>query len=148
MSRVSKTQYYLDIAEAVSKRSTCLRRQYGAIIVKYDEIISTGYNGAPRGEENCVDCDFCLRETLEIPRGERYEICKSVHAEQNAIISASRSEMLGATMYLVGLERDGTYSDSVPCTICRRLLVNAGIAKVVGYINKEVSYIDLAKRED
>ena len=101
--RISKTNYYLDIAETVSERCTCLRRRYGAIIVKNDSIVSTGYNGAPRGRENCSDMGFCLRERMNIPHGERYELCRSIHAEQNAVISASREEMDGDDVY--GLHR-------------------------------------------
>ena len=102
MERISKENYYLDIAETVLERATCLRRIYGAIIVKNDEIISTGYNGAPRGRANCVDMGYCSREAMNVPRGERYELCRSVHAEANAIISASRRDMVGGTIYLVG----------------------------------------------
>ena len=98
MERVSKHNYYLDIAQTVSERSTCLRKRYGAIIVKDDSIVSTGYNGAPRGRINCCDIGSCTRETLGIPRGERYEMCRSLHSEMNAIISASREEMIGATL--------------------------------------------------
>ena len=129
MERVSKRNYYLDIAQTVLERATCLRRVYGAIIVKNDEIISTGYNGAPRGRKNCVDLGYCTREQLKVPRGERYELCRSVHAEQNAIINASRSEMLGATLYLVGLEnRTGGYVEAAaPCSLCKRMIINAGI---------------------
>ena len=90
MERVSKINYYLDIAETVSERSTCLRKRYGAIIVKNDVIVSTGYNGAPRGRKNCSDIGSCMRDTLNIPRGERYELCRSIHAEANAIIAAAR----------------------------------------------------------
>ena len=133
MERRDKTNYYLDIAETVSRRSTCLRRIYGAVIVKNDEIISTGYVGAPRGRKNCSDLNYCLREKMEIPRGERYELCRSVHAEANAIISASREKMLGATLYLVGFEMpDGTYiANSNSCAMCKRLIINAGIGQVV-----------------
>ena len=110
MDRIDKINYYLDIAETVTKRSTCIRRNFGAIIVKNDEIISTGYNGAPRGRKNCCDLKSCLREELQVPRGERYELCRSVHAEQNAIISASRKDMLNGTLYLVGINyNDNTY---------------------------------------
>ena len=105
MERISKENYYLDIAETVLERATCLRRVYGAIIVKNDEIISTGYNGAPRGRRNCVDMGFCTREAMQVPRGQRYELCRSVHAEANAIISASRRDMVGSTLYLVGRDR-------------------------------------------
>lgn len=130
--RTSKDNYYLGIADSVLARSTCLRRKYGAIIVKADEIISTGYNGAPRGRENCSDLGFCTREHLNIPSGERYELCRSVHAEQNAIISCSRRDMLGSTIYLVG--RDAKTNEiitAVPCTLCRRFILNAGIEKIV-----------------
>lgn len=133
MGRISKENYYLDIAETVLERATCLRRVYGAIIVKNDEIISTGYNGAPRGRKNCVDMGFCTREAMQVPRGERYELCRSVHAEANAIISASRRDMVGSTLYLVG--RDGRtgalLSDATSCAMCRRQVINAGISKVV-----------------
>ena len=131
--RTGKDDYYLDIAGAVADRSTCLRRKYGAIIVRNDEIISTGYNGAPRGRRNCIDLGHCTREQLQIPSGERYELCRSVHAEANAIISASRRDMLDATMYLAG--RDAKTGeplhDTTSCAMCRRLIINAGIAKVV-----------------
>ena len=127
--RPTKTEYYLGIAEAVAKRSTCLRRQYGAVIVKDDEIISTGYNGAPRGEINCCDCGICERARQNVPHGERYELCRSVHAEANAIISARRADMMGATLYLVGLE-DGKRIDAQPCDMCRRLINNAGLTVI------------------
>ena len=133
MGRISKENYYLDIAETVLERATCLRRVYGAIIVKNDEIISTGYNGAPRGRKNCVDMGFCTREAMQVPRGQRYELCRSVHAEANAIISASRRDMVGSTLYLVG--RDGRtgqlLGDATSCAMCRRQVINAGISKVV-----------------
>jgi Deoxycytidylate deaminase len=133
MERRDKTNYYLDIAETVAARGTCLRRNFGAIIVKNDQIISTGYVGAPRGRQNCCDLGYCTRAQLQIPRGERYEMCRSVHAEANAIISASRSEMLGATLYLVGKEYEtGEYVENAnPCAMCKRLIINAGIAAVV-----------------
>lgn len=133
MERIDKTNYYLDIAETVLKRSTCIRRAFGAIIVKNDEIISTGFNGAPRGRKNCCDLKYCLREKLNIPRGERYEMCRSVHAEQNCIISASRKDLLGSTLYLVGREVDnGDYvSNSNPCSLCKRMIINAGIKNIV-----------------
>ena len=102
MQRIDKQNYYLDIAESVLERGTCLRRNYGAIIVKNDEIVATGYTGAPRGRKNCDDMGFCMREHLQIPSGQRYELCRSVHAEANAIISAQRSDMIGATLYLAG----------------------------------------------
>ncbi len=132
MNRTSKDDYYLGIADSVLQRSTCLRRKYGAIIVKADEIISTGYNGAPRGRTNCCDLGYCTREQLNIPSGERYELCRSVHAEQNAIISCSRRDMLGAVLYLVGRDaKTGEIISAVSCTLCRRFILNAGIEKVI-----------------
>ena len=133
MDRISKENYYLDIAETVLERATCLRRIYGAIIVKNDEIISTGYNGAPRGRANCVDMGYCSREAMKVPRGERYELCRSVHAEANAIISASRRDMVGGTIYLVGRDaRTGELlADATSCLMCRRMVINAGLEKVV-----------------
>ena len=132
-SRKSKENYYLDIADAVQERSTCMRRKYGAIIVRSDEIISTGYNGAPRGRKNCSDLGYCAREAMQIPSGERYELCRSVHAEANAIISASRRDMIGATLYLVGRDaKNGELlHDTTSCAMCRRQIINSGIVKVV-----------------
>lgn len=144
MERVSKDLYYLGIAEQVAQRSTCLRRRYGAVIVNNDEIVSTGYNGAPRGEVNCIDCGYCEREANNIPKGERYERCRSVHGEMNAIISAARREMVGGTIYIVGIEaKDGSYANPAPCLICRRLIVNAGITRCVGMVNGEAEDISL-----
>jgi len=133
VKRIDKENYYLDIAETVLERSTCLRRMYGAIIVKNDEIVSSGYNGAPRGRANCVDLGFCVRERMNIPSGERYELCRSVHAEANAIISASRKECTKGTLYLVG--KDAATGELIPdatsCSMCRRFIINAGLSKVV-----------------
>lgn len=133
MERLDKHNYYLNIAEAVANRSTCIRKKWGAVIVKNDEIIATGYNGAPRGRVNCVDEGKCIRNTLGIPRGERYELCRSVHAEANAIISASRQEMLNSSLYLVGHEVDNNdyVKNSCSCSMCKRLIINAGISNVV-----------------
>ena len=121
--RVDKVNYYLDIAETVLERGTCIRRNFGAIIVNNDEIISSGYVGAPRGRKNCCDIGYCTREKLKIPRGERYEMCRSVHAEQNAIISASRRDLIGSTLYLVGVDANtGEYvENAAPCMLCKRL---------------------------
>ncbi len=132
-ARRDKRNYYLDIAQTVAERGTCLRRNYGAIIVKNDEIISTGYVGAPRGRKNCSDLGKCIRQELKIPRGERYEMCRSVHAEQNAIISAARADTIDATMYLVGIERDTKQivANSCCCSMCKRVVINAGIKEVV-----------------
>ena len=131
--RKDKINYYLDIAASVSERSTCLRRHYGCVIVKNDEIISTGYNGAPRGRKNCDDLGFCYREQMDIPRGERYELCRSVHAEQNAIISASRNELIDADIYMVGINaKTGEIEPkSTSCMMCKRVVINSGIKRVI-----------------
>ncbi len=132
MIRPGKEDYYLNIAKDVSTRATCLRRRFGAVIVKNDEIISTGYCGAPRGAPNCCDIGICERQRLNIPSGERYELCRSVHAEANAIISPSRDRLIGSTLYLYGENvDDGSMAVSRPCQMCRRLIINAGIEKVV-----------------
>lgn len=138
-ARTSKENYYLDLADTVSERSTCLRRKYGAIIVRNDEIISTGYNGAPRGRKNCSDLGHCTREELKIPSGQRYELCRSVHAEANAIISAARRDTMDATLYLAG--RDAKTGellhDTTSCAMCRRMIINAGIVKVVARVGEK-----------
>ncbi len=133
MNRPDKINYYLDIAETVSKRSTCLRKHYGAIIVKNDVIISTGYNGAPRGRKNCSDINYCMRDALNIPRGERYEMCRSVHAEANAIIAADRDKMLGSTLYMACRDpkTDTLVGGTCSCMMCKRLVLNAGIKEVI-----------------
>jgi len=132
VERRDKINYYLDLAEVVSMRSTCLRRHYGAVIVKNDEVVATGYTGAPRGRKNCSDLGFCMRQKLNVPRGERYELCRSVHAEQNAIISASRDVLIGSSIYIVGIEADdGSYVENAnSCAMCKRVIINAGIDKV------------------
>jgi len=125
-------EYFLNIAQEVGKRSTCLRRHYGAIIVKDKIIVSTGYNGAPRGEANCIDTGLCERERLHVPKGERYELCVAVHGEQNAIINADPLRMKGATIYIVGVNvADGSYASGAPCLMCRRMIKNAQIDKVI-----------------
>lgn len=130
-NRPSKIEYYLDIAKAAAARGTCLRRKFGAVIVKNDEIISTGYVGAPRGRINCTDRGKCFRQDNNIPSGQRYELCRSVHAEMNAIISASRRDMDGGVMYLVGIENDGSYTEADCCSMCKRAIINAGIKYVI-----------------
>ena len=147
-NRTDKINYYLDIAASVLERSTCLRRKYGAIIVRNDEIISTGYNGAPRGRHNCSDLGHCTREMLSIPSGERYELCRSVHAEANAIISASRRDMLGGTLYLVGRDAKTNefLTDTTPCSMCRRQIINAGIEKVICRIGSD-GYVEVPVQE-
>lgn len=133
MERISKENYYLDIAQTVAERSTCLRKKYGAIIVKNDVIVSTGYVGAPRGRKNCSDICRCTRDEMNIPRGERYEMCRSVHAEMNAIINASREQMLGAVMYLscMDAKTGELISGTCCCMMCKRLVLNAGIERVI-----------------
>lgn len=128
-TRPTKDNYYLGIAKAVSKRSTCLKRQYGAVIVNNDEIIATGYNGNPRGGKNCIDYGFCSRMNEPHNSGD-YSDCYSVHAEQNAMLSAARKDMIGATLYLYG-EENGKKIDATPCPICQRMIINAGIKNVV-----------------
>ena len=139
MERVSKENYYLDIAQTVAERSTCLRRCYGAIIVKDDTIESTGYNGAPRGRKNCSDLGYCMREKLQIPRGERYEMCRSLHSEANAIIAAARERMLGATLYMCCIDpvSHEVVGGTCSCAMCKRMIINAGIETVVVREDKE-----------
>jgi dCMP deaminase len=148
MERKDKENYYLDIAETVLERGTCLRRNFGAIIVKYDRIISTGYTGAPRGRKNCIDINKCIRQELGIKRGERYELCRSVHAEQNCIINAAREDMLGGTLYLVG--KDAQTGELVPdassCAMCKRLIINAGIDRVI-IRNTPTEYTEVLVRD-
>ncbi|MBN1294417.1 MAG: dCMP deaminase family protein [Candidatus Latescibacteria bacterium] len=131
-NRPDKDHYYLNIAREVARRSTCLRRWFGAVIVKNDQIISTGYAGAARGAKNCSDLGYCPRQQAGIPHGERYELCRSVHAEMNAIIHAARTDMIDSTLYLVGLEADTQeiVKGGKPCKICTRLIINAGIKTV------------------
>lgn len=133
VNRPDKIFYYLDIARAVSVRSTCINKHWGAVIVKDDEIISTGYNGAPRGIVNCCDTGECFRIKNNIPRGTHYELCSAIHSEANAIISASRRDMLHGTMYIYGWDvvnsRIVTNPDS--CMMCKRMIINAGIDEVV-----------------
>lgn len=141
MKRMSKEKYYLGIAEAVSKRSTCLKKHYGCVIVKNDEIIATGYNGSPRGSHNCCDVGKCLRyeEGNHHANDGDYNTCQSVHAEQNAIISASRKDMIGSRLYLYGEEYDDwefmagwkRIENPTPCPICMRMIKNAGIREVI-----------------
>ncbi len=131
--RPEKDLYYLNIAKEIAMRSTCLRRKFGAVIVNRDQIVSTGYCGAPRGTLNCSDIKKCLREELDIPHGANYELCRAVHAEQNAIIHASRLDMIGSTLYLAGIDvkTNRIAKDSEPCRICKRLIINSGIEKVI-----------------
>lgn len=139
MDRIDKINYYLNIAETVAQRGTCLRNNYGSVIVKNDEIISTGYTGAPRGRKNCIDLGYCKRQQNNAPSGAGYELCRSVHSEQNAIISSNRKDMLGAILYLVGVnKRTGEYvTNTKPCTLCKRMIINAGIQTIIMRDDKE-----------
>lgn len=135
-NRISKDEYYMNIAREAVARSTCFRARHGAVIVKDDQIISTGYVGAPRKTKDCFERGNCLRRELGIPSGQRYELCRSVHSEQNAIINASRSgiSLLGAKMYLYSVKLDEEKEvpiDAYPCFICKKMIVNAGIAELV-----------------
>jgi len=148
MARRDKENYYLDIAETVLERSTCGRRMYGAIIVLNDEIVATGYNGAPRGRKNCDEMGGCIRDKMNIPSGERYELCRSVHAEANAIISAARRDMIGATLYLVGrnAKTGELLADTMSCSMCKRLIINAGITRVLNRVGKD-EYVTVPVRD-
>ena len=131
--RSDKNLYYLNIADAVSMRSTCLHSRYGAVIVKNDEIISTGYNGAPRGLPNCINLGFCTRRKIieNVPSQQRFDICRSVHAEANAIISASRKNILDSSLYVYGYNIiENKRKSGMPCDICKKLIINSGISKV------------------
>ena len=144
MSRISKDEYYISIADAVLKRSTCIRRNYGVVLVKNDEIVATGYNGSARGECNCCDTGYCEREKQGVAKGERYELCVALHAEDNAITSAGRDKAFGSTLYIVGRENSsGEYSNPCPCMMCRRKIINAGIKRVVGMFNGEIKDIPI-----
>jgi dCMP deaminase len=131
--RKSKDEYYLGIAKEVPTRGTCLRRIIGAIIVKDDQIISTGYVGAPRETKDCPTHGFCMRDKMNIPRGQRYELCRSVHAEQNAIINAGRAgvSFLGGDIYIWGSDPDGRLIDAFPCFICKKMIINAGLNRII-----------------
>ena len=145
-NRPDWTEYFLDIAKAVGRRATCLRRRYGAIIVKDRIIISTGYNGAPRGEANCIDTGICERERLHVPKGQNYELCVAVHAEQNAIINADPIRMQGASIYIVGFNADGTLASGKPFLLCRRMICNAQIGKVI-YLETDGSVVECSPEE-
>lgn len=141
-----KINMYLKLALSVADNATCIRRKYGAIIVKEDQIISTGYNGAPRGVTNCNDVNKCMREEKNIQPGCNYELCMSVHAEQNAIISANRIDMVGSTLFLAGTDSGGNAIDSRPCLLCTKMIINAGIHSVI-CLNKDGSHKILYKND-
>ena len=130
--RIDKFNYYLNIAEVVASRSSCIRRHYGAVLVKDDRIVSTGYNGSPRGYLNCCDIGECNRNINNCAKGEGYSLCSAVHAEQNALLNVSRNDTIGSTIYIVGIEHNtNEYADPHPCHICKRFIQNAGVHKVV-----------------
>ncbi|KUO51266.1 MAG: cytidine deaminase [Desulfitibacter sp. BRH_c19] len=131
IKRPTWDEYFIEIAQVVAKRSTCLRRFYGAVIVKDKILISTGFNGSARGEANCVDVGQCVRDKLKVPKGERYELCVAVHAEQNAIINGDPVKMKDSTIYIAGFNFDGTDASGEPCLMCRRMITNAMIKRVV-----------------
>lgn len=132
LKRPNWDEYWLDVAYDIAKRGTCLRRVYGAVIVKDNVIISTGYCGAPRGQQNCTDIGVCERQRLNVPSGERYELCRSVHAEQNAIINANPDRLLGATIYVAGIDvNTEQLAEAHPCMMCARMIINAQIAEVI-----------------
>jgi len=132
-TRPPKEEYYLGIAKEIGKRATCFRNKGGAIIVKDDVILATGYIGAPRKTKDCLERGECLRDKLKIPHGRNYEICRSVHSEQNAIINAARSgvSVLGGDMYIYATDRKGKPVDSFPCFICKKMIINAGLNRVI-----------------
>lgn len=139
-NRIDKINYYLDIAETVASRATCLRKKYGSVIVNHDQIISTGYCGAPRGRVNCCDLGYCMKKKIfPNKRHSGYDACRAVHSEQNAIISASREEMIGSTLYLVGYRtQERVYEKgAAPCLLCRKMIINAGIKEVIVRVNKK-----------
>ena len=133
IKRLSKIEYYLNIAKEIAQRSTCLRAKIGAIILKDDTIIATGYVGAPRKTKDCLERNLCLRDKLNIPHGQRYELCRSVHAEMNAIINAARAgvSLLGGDMYIWGEDKEGKTINAFPCFICKKMIINAGLNKVI-----------------
>jgi dCMP deaminase len=142
--RPPKDEYYLEIAKTIALRSPCSLRKYGAIIVKNDAIVSTGYNGSARGVINCLDVG-CIKEILNLPKGRGYEDCPAVHAEENAVVNAARNgtSVLGGTLYIAGVDKEGKLTEAMPCLRCRRILINAGIERVV--IRKEdggIKYIN------
>lgn len=130
-SRPGWDEYFIGIARGVAARATCLRRRYGAVITKHNTIVSTGYNGAPRGMKDCLEVGSCTRKELQIPHGQRYELCHSVHAEANAIIRASAEELDGAVIYICGFDSEQAECHSEPCMMCKRMILNARIARVV-----------------
>lgn len=142
--RPSWEEYYLNVAEDLAARSTCLRRKYGAVIVKDNRITSTGYNGSARGEANCSDAGKCARQELNVPAGERYELCMAVHAEMNAVINGNPIDTKGATIYIAGVDSSGAAACGKPCLMCERVIRNAQLARVIYRdSDKSVKYIEV-----
>lgn len=130
--RISKTDTYLNVAEVFAYRSTCLKRKYGAVIVKNDVVLSTGYNGSPRGYDNCCDIGSCPRIRKNLHQGQGYDICRAIHAEQNALLNCSREQTLGADLYLAGVNPgDNSVHEAKPCPLCARMIIQAGIRNVI-----------------
>ena len=149
--RPSWDEHWLEMAKTVSKRGTCIRRNFGAVIVKDNIHKSDGYCGAPRGTPNCSDLEKCLREELKIPSGQRYEMCRSVHAEMNAVINAAREgvSIAGGILYLYGEDaKDGSIVDAELCRLCKRVIINVGIQKVVARKKEGIAYYDVKKWVD
>ena len=147
MKRPTKDRYYLDLAKTIGLRSTCYRSKLGAIIIRDDQIVATGYVGAPRKTKDCLERGNCLRDKMEISHGERYEMCRSVHAEQNAIINAARAgvSILGGDMYISGTDGKDNSINTFPCYICKRMIINAGLNRVICLTNKNKIKIFLVK---
>lgn len=147
--RISKVNTYLNVAETFAYRSTCIKRKYGAVVVKDDTVISTGYNGSPRGYDNCCDLGKCPRIELDMHQGEGYGICRAIHAEQNVLLNCSREQTIGADLYLAGVNPvDNTVHKAKPCPLCARLIIQAGIANVILRIGeKEDEYLQIPAKE-
>ncbi|RDU22591.1 deoxycytidylate deaminase [Anaerosacchariphilus polymeriproducens] len=147
--RISKVNTYLNVAETFAYRSTCIKRKYGAVIVKDDTVISTGYNGSPRGLDNCCDIGRCPRIELDMHQGEGYGMCRAIHAEQNALLNCSREQMVGADLYLAGVNpSDNTVHNAKPCPLCARLIIQAGIENVIMRIGeKEDEYLVIPAKD-
>lgn len=131
--RPPKDQYYLNIAKEIAQRSTCLRAKFGAVIVRDDQIVATGYTGAPRKTKDCFERGICLRDKLQIPHGQRYELCRSVHAEMNCIINSARAgvSILNGDMFIYGSDLNGNPVDTFPCLLCKKMIINAGLNRVI-----------------
>jgi len=149
--RPSWDEYWLKVAKVISERGTCLRRNFGAVIVKDNIHKSDGYCGAPRGTPNCCDLEKCVREELKIPSGQRYELCRSVHAEMNAIINAARvgANIIDGTLYLYGENaKDGSIINAEPCRLCKRVIINAGLKDVIVRKKDGIARYDVKKWVD